>query len=62
MPTVYTSLPMYTCPHCCKESQHHDYYDVKAGSEFECEKCEKTIYVLRLDTSIEVELSTDPEE
>jgi uncharacterized protein (UPF0212 family) len=57
-----SDLPMATCPHCGEEFQWDDYYDVRAGSERECPRCERTIHVLSVDTTITARLGTEPEE
>ena len=45
----WQNFPMITCPHCEKEFQVDDYYDIEADSSFECSYCEKTIYVWATD-------------
>ena len=62
MNRLYTAFPMVRCPHCEKEFQVDDYYDYQAGDSFECQICEKTIYILFTDTIIECELGTEPSE
>lgn len=59
--THWHELPMVECPHCGKEFQWDDYYDVKTGSETECSKCEKTIYVAESYVSMNVRLSRENE-
>lgn len=59
--TTYGTMPMVDCPHCGKEFQWDDYYDVKAGDERDCPKCERTIHVESADVAIEVILSTKPQ-
>ena len=41
----WQEFPMITCPHCNKESQIDDYYDLQAGDTFECTECEKMIFI-----------------
>ena len=60
MSTLYTTFPMVRCPHCEKEFQVDDYYDLKIDDSFDCAHCEKEIYIHFLDTIIECELGTDP--
>lgn len=59
---VYCDLPMYTCPHCKRESQLDDYYDIAVGKKFDCSKCEQEIHVVGVDTTINVVLATTPED
>ena len=59
MNTVWCDLPICKCPHCGNQFQWQDYYDLKAGSTTECPVCEKTIHVLCMDHTINVELSTE---
>ena len=61
MNIIYSGFPMATCPHCEAEFQWDDYYDLAAGSEHDCPKCERTIYVLDTDIEITARLSTEPE-
>jgi hypothetical protein len=46
------------CPHCEKEFQVDDYYDLKVDDSFECNYCEKEIYIYDLETVMECQLST----
>lgn len=55
---VWSSFPIVRCPHCNKEFQVDDYYDLSVGDSFDCHKCEKEIFIIGLDTIIECELST----
>ena len=47
-----TSVPMCECPSCHQEFQLDDYYEVSIGWDFECPKCDKTMYVLEKDVQI----------
>jgi len=60
MPKIWSSFPVVTCPHCKKEFQVEDYYDLKVDDSFECVHCEKEIYIYCLDTIMECQLSTKP--
>jgi len=60
MTTIWSAMPMVTCPHCKKEFQVDDYYNLHTGDSFECNHCEKEIYIHSLDTIIECNLGTDP--
>lgn len=46
----YVTFPMVECPHCGKEFQADDYYDLKSGDTITCQKCEKEIFVDDVDT------------
>jgi len=59
MRTRWSDLPLVRCPHCGKEFQRDDYYDIKVGDSFDCCFCEKEIYVIQKDTVISVNLSTE---
>lgn len=61
MNELFTGFPMVQCPHCKKESQWDDYYDLKAGEERECEKCGKTIHVHSVDYVMYATVSTEKE-
>ena len=50
----WNNLPMVTCPHCDKEDQWDDYYDLRAGDVRDCPNCEKEIHILELDTIITI--------
>jgi uncharacterized CHY-type Zn-finger protein len=50
-----------TCIHCEKEFQLDEYYMYETGDEIECQKCEKTMYIVAKDTSIEFLLSENKE-
>lgn len=52
--------PMIDCPACGKEVQHDDYYDVEAGSEWEC-RCGATLVCTMTEHVIEWEWSLAPE-
>lgn len=52
---------MVECPHCGREFQWDDYYDVKRGDDHECPKCERMIHVVEAEPVIEITLSTEPQ-
>jgi hypothetical protein len=62
MNDTLNDMPMCECPHCGKGWQQDDYYDVKTDDEFECPHCEKTAYVVFVDNTINVRLSTEKED
>ena len=57
----WSNMPMVTCPHCGEEFQLDDYYNFSVGDTFDCNKCEKEIHILQIDTIIEVCLGTEAE-
>ena len=59
--TLLAALPIVCCPHCEAEQQLDDYYDLQAGSSFECQHCQKEIHVLSTDTVFYARLSTETE-
>ncbi len=59
MTTTWNDLPIAECPHCGKEQQLDDYYDLDVGDSRECQYCDKEMHIVRRDTTINVELSTD---
>ena len=58
----WQTFPMITCPHCNKESQIDDYYDVQRGDEFECCKCNKIIYIRSIDQELIADIQALKEE
>ncbi len=56
--TTYNDLPMADCPHCGKEQQLDDYYELDVGDSRECLHCEEEMYIVYRDTTINIELST----
>ena len=48
----WQNFPMIECPHCGKEIQVDDYYDLKGGDSFYCKNCEGEIYVWATDVTI----------
>lgn len=58
MTTTYNNMPMADCPHCGKEQQLDDYYDLDVGDSRECIHCEKEMHVVSRDTTISIEFST----
>lgn len=58
---LIAQLPMVRCPHCGKEQQWDDCYEIKSGSSIDCEECEKEIHVLSVDMTIHLRLSTAPD-
>jgi len=61
MNRIWGSFPVVECPHCGKQFQVDDYYNLKAEDTFDCHECEKEIHVLMTETVIECELGTKPE-
>ena len=57
--TTFCDVHMLTCPFCGHEFQWGDYYDVQEGSEIDCPKCERVIYVDTVDHRIYVTLTTE---
>ena len=62
MNTTYSTLPFIECPHCEKEFQCDDYYDIERGSELECQHCAKPIHVLSTETVVSVRLGQTKED
>jgi len=60
--TTLNDFPEFTCPHCGKDSFQDDYGSTEVGDEIECPKCERTSYVTFVDVTINVTLSTHPDE
>ena len=60
MTTTYNDMPMANCPHCWKEQQLDDYYDLDVGDSRECQHCEKEMHIVSRDTTTHIELSNDP--
>lgn len=60
MGRIYSSFPIVTCPHCQKEFQVDDYYDLGVGDSFHCVHCEEEIHIHFVDTIIECQLGTEP--
>jgi len=58
---AWQDFPMITCPHCGKESQIDDYYDLGAGESFFCPKCNQEIYVWAIDVVKSGDFHTVPE-
>lgn len=56
---VHTSFPHAECPHCNSVARVDDYHDLEAGDSFECLSCNKEIYILSTDITIDCELSTE---
>ena len=61
MSTIWSTMPMVTCPHCEKEFQLDDYYDYKTGDYFDCYKCDKEIYIHQMEVVMECNLGTEPD-
>ena len=61
MTVILASMPIVECPHCGKEWQWDDYYNLHSGSVRTCPKCEKDVHVLSVDTVMYARLSTEPE-
>ena len=59
---AWQDFPMITCPHCGKEFQVDDYWDVCAGSTLDCPKCEKEIYVWAVDTILSGDIQAKPDD
>lgn len=59
MNAEWCDLPMCTCPHCGKEWQEDEYWRIEIGDTIECPHCEETMYVVGLDTTVTVTLSTE---
>lgn len=60
MTTTFNDMPHVECPHCGHKYQWDDYYAVDAGDELECPKCEKTMHVHYVETTINVTIGTEP--
>ena len=58
---TWVNLPIIKCPHCEKEYQMDDYYDLSAGDERYCPHCEKTIYILAVDVITTALIDSKPE-
>ena len=54
----WSELPMVTCPHCEKEFQMDDYYDVSPNDDIDCPLCEQAIYFRIVEPIIHVLVST----
>ena len=55
---TFNDMPMADCPHCGKEQQLDDYYDLGVGDSRECQHCDKEMHVIERDTSIWIRLAT----
>lgn len=62
MTTTYNDMPMANCPHCEKEQQLDDYYDLDVGDSRECQLCGKVMHIISRDTTFLIELSTNEKE
>ncbi len=58
MSTTWNSMPIVQCPHCGKEQQLDDYYDLDIGDSRECQYCEKEMHIVNCDTTTLIELAT----
>ena len=56
------TFPVVECPHCGQEFQVDDYYNLDTGDSFDCSKCEKEIHIWQMETVVEVDLRTKPEQ
>ncbi|HEB32969.1 MAG TPA: hypothetical protein ENI15_19160 [Spirochaetes bacterium] len=57
----WQDFPMIVCPHCLKEFQMDDYYDLSAGSTFYCGACDKEIHVWAVDTTLSGDIQAEAE-
>lgn len=57
----WQTLPMVTCPHCGRQIQVNDYYDLSSGDSFTCAKCEKEIFIWGRDTVVSIDVHIAPE-
>ena len=55
---TFCDMPIAECPHCGKQWQWDDYYDVSETSERDCPNCGKTCFVETVEHRIEVTLTT----
>ena len=62
MTQKWSDLPIVTCPHCGEKFQLDDYWNLSVGDTFDCNECEKEIYVLQIDTIATVCLGTKKED
>lgn len=60
MSITYNDLPIVECPHCARQIQIDDYYDLGAGDEVECPNCNKTIYVIDIETRMFARMGSEP--
>ena len=58
MSTTWNSMPIVQCPHCGKEQQLDDYYDLDVGDSRECQYCEKEMHIVNRETATLLELAT----
>ena len=56
----WCEMPMAECPHCEKEFQVDDYYDVNIDTELQCPNCEKFVYVHDQEIIMRVNLEKEP--
>lgn len=56
MSTTHNDMPMCECPRCGHKWQQDDWYDVKAGDDWDCPKCEATLIVADVWQIVTVEL------
>lgn len=56
----YVTFPMVTCPHCDKEFQMDDYYDIKSGDTRICHLCEKEIHVSEVEQVLTARFTKEP--
>jgi uncharacterized protein (UPF0212 family) len=59
MNRTYNDMPIANCPHCNAEQQLDDYYDLDVGDSRDCQKCNKEMHIVFVDTTINFELSTE---
>jgi hypothetical protein len=57
---AWQDFPMITCPHCQKESQIDDYYDLRMDDKIRCPNCEKTMYVWATDITLSGDIHSKP--
>jgi excisionase family DNA binding protein len=57
--TRNNDMPQAECPHCGASFQWDDYYDLAAGDERDCPKCDKPIFVTEVEYIMHATLSTE---
>lgn len=56
--TTLNDMPLYTCPHCGEECEQESYANVRDGDEWTCGSCERVMFVVDVEHTVCVKLST----
>ena len=58
----WQELPVISCPHCEQDTQIEEYYNLRPGSDVECGRCGKIIYIIAVETQVYADIRTAPDE